>query len=258
MGPVLQSCVEVLEAARRIVVVTGAGMSAESGLPTFRDAQTGYWSKFDPEELATEAAFRRHPDRVFGWYLARSRQIQLAQPHAGHYAIARLAAGFERLDVVTQNIDGLHRRAGSTNVVELHGVLDAFRCLDHGHPYDSRLLAGLETSAEASVRPPTCPVCSSMIRPGVVWFGEMLPEEAVSKAWDAVDACDVLLVVGTSAVVYPAAELPRIALRRGCPVIEINPDVTAFTSEATISWRVRAGAALPHLAERVVGGVTTR
>ncbi len=244
-----KTCAELLEGGRRLVVLTGAGMSQESGLPTFRDALTGLWSTFDPEDLATEAAFRRDPARVFGWYVSRWRQMRDAKPHAGHFAIVRLAERFDRVDVVTQNIDGLHRRAGSEHVSELHGNLAAFRCLDAGHPFEGSLLDGLAGAADGSVQPPRCNVCDSPIRPGVVWFGEPLPEDAVREGWEAVETCDALLIVGTSAVVYPAAELPAIALRRRCAVIEINPDVTPYSARATWSWRARAGTALPRLAD---------
>lgn len=258
MSVVGEQCAAMLRGATRLVVVTGAGMSRESGLSTFRDALTGLWARFDPEELATEAAFRRNPSRVFGWYVSRLRQIQAAEPHAGHYAIARLATALARLDVVTQNVDGLHRRAGSTHVLELHGVLDAFRCLDAGHPFDARQLEGVEVDDDGRLEPPCCAECRSPIRPGVVWFGEALPNDVATAAWDAARDCDALLVVGTSAMVYPAAELPDVALARGCTVIEINPEVTAFSSRATLRWRAPAGTALPELADRLVAtGVTT-
>jgi NAD-dependent deacetylase len=134
----LDAAVQALEGARAVVVVTGAGMSQESGVPTFRDAQTGLWARFDPTELATEAAFRQHPARVFGWYLWRRHLIKKATPHPGYRALVRLEDLFDELLVVTQNVDGLHRSSGSGDVVELHGSLDAFRCLDRGHPFAPR------------------------------------------------------------------------------------------------------------------------
>lgn len=245
----LEEALTALARARRVVVVTGAGMSRESGVPTFREAQTGLWSQFDPTELATEAAFRRHPARVFGWYLWRLRLTQRAVPHAGYGALVRLEEAFERLVVVTQNVDGLHARAGNTDVVELHGSLARFRCLDGGHPYDAEQLDALPSEPERDVDPPVCAICTSPVRPGVVWFGESLPPQAMKEAWDAVEEANAMLVVGTSAVVYPAAALPATALDRGLPVIEINPQRTPLSSRATVSWQQSAGEALTALSD---------
>jgi NAD-dependent deacetylase len=241
-----------LAGARTVVAVTGAGMSQESGVPTFRDAQTGLWARFDPAELATPEAFRRDPERVFGWYLRRWTLARRAEPHAGYRALAGLADVFDELLVVTQNVDGLHRRAGSPDVVELHGSLEAFRCADAGHPFAAD---GLEALAgrvpDGPVAPPRCPVCGSPVRPGVVWFGEGLPGAAVERAWAAAESCDAMLVIGTSSLVFPAASVPEIVLRRGRPVIEINPDRTPLTPRARVWWPARAGDALPALAARL-------
>jgi len=226
-------------------------MSHDSGVPTFRDAMTGLWARYDPQELATETAFRNNPARVFGWYLWRWHLVHGVQPHLGYYALVRLESIFEELLIATQNVDGLHRRAGSATIVELHGSLDAFRCLDHGHPYDSKNIAGMAAPTVEEVEPPRCPQCDSPIRPGVVWFGESLPPLAVERAWSAVSRCDALIVVGTSALVYPAAELPEIALRRGSPVVEINPESTPLSQRATVSWPERAAVALPALADKL-------
>ncbi len=242
----------ILRGARRVVVVTGAGMSQESGVPTFRDARTGLWARFDPAELATPEAFRRAPERVFGWYLRRWTLARRAEPHAGYHALVQLGDVFAQLLVVTQNVDGLHRRAGSRDVVELHGSLDAFRCAGAGHPFAAD---GLETLADRApdgpVPPPPCPVCGSPVRPGVVWFGEVLPARAVERAWAAAESCDAMLVIGTSSLVLPAASVPEIALRRGRPVVEINPDRTPLTARARVWWQARAGDALPALAARL-------
>jgi len=224
-------------------------MSRDSGVPTFRDALTGLWSRYDPHELANEPAFRRNPARVFGWYLWRWRLVRDAQPHKGYHALVRMAEVFDELLVVTQNVDGFHRRVGSKDVVELHGSLEAFRCLDRGHTYDADRLRSLTASAEGEVEPPECDVCGSPIRPGVVWFGEMLPQGAVERAWSAVSQCDALMVVGTSAVVYPAAELPSIALARGRPVIEVNPEQTPISGSVDLWWPERAEVALSRLAD---------
>ena len=247
----LERAVDALAGVRRLVVVTGAGMSQDSGVPTFRDALTGLWSRYDPQELATETAFRRNPARVFGWYLGRWRQVRQAVPHAGHHALARMRSAFDELLVATQNVDGLHLRAGSREVVELHGSLEAFRCLDGGHPYDADQLEDIAVPVTGEVEPPACRECGSPIRPGVVWFGEMLPALAVERAWSAAKACDAVLVVGTSAIVYPVAELPLIALRGQRPVIEINPERTPLSSEVHVWWSARAAIALPLLADRI-------
>lgn len=248
MSTGIEQAVELLAAARRVAALTGAGMSQESGVPTFRDAQTGLWARYDPTELASPDAFRRHPARVFGWYLERWRQVRGAMPHAGHRALATLETLFDEFLVVTQNVDGLHRRAGSSEVVELHGSLDAFRCAEAGHAADPAGFDTLVPSHAGEVAPPPCTVCGSPVRPGVVWFGEMLPAAAIERAWDTCGRCDVLLVIGTSSLVYPAAHLPAVARAGGASVLEINPDRTPLTAHADLWWPERAGAALPALA----------
>jgi NAD-dependent deacetylase len=249
MNSELDRAAKILRDVKNLVVSTGAGMSRDSGVPTFRDAMTGLWSRFDPHELANAQAFTRNPARVFGWYLWRWNLVHGAKPHAGYRALVRMEKAFDDIMVVTQNVDGFHRRAGSSDVVELHGSLEGFRCFDNGHPFDSAGLEGLQAGADGEVDPPRCAICGSMIRPGVVWFGEMLPRTAVERAWAAVGSCDALLVVGTSAVVYPAAELPSIAFRRGCPVIEVNPSSTPITDDVDVWIRARAEVALPVLAD---------
>jgi NAD-dependent deacetylase len=222
-------------------------MSAESGVPTFRDALTGWWARYDPMQLATPQAYQRDPARVFGWYVYRWRLAREVAPHAGHLALAAMASRFERFTVVTQNVDGLHRRAGSTDVVELHGSLEAFRCVGAGHPFDAERLGELDLPREGDVEPPACEVCGSPVRPGVVWFGEQLSSESIGRAHEEVAGCDALLVVGTSSVVYPAAGLPGVALSAGATVIEINPDRTPLTPQASMWWSAPAGQALPAL-----------
>jgi NAD-dependent deacetylase len=246
--------VEALSDKRSLVVVTGAGMSHDSGVPTFREALTGLWARYDPQELATEAAFRHNPARVFGWYLWRWQLVRQVKPHAGYDALAQLEPTVADFLIATQNVDGLHRRAGSQAVVELHGSLASFRCLDGGHPYDPANLERMDAPTSEEVEPPYCQECGSPIRPGVVWFGESLPEAAVSRAWSAVAECDALVVIGTSALVYPAAELPQIALRHGCPVVEINPDSTPLSPHVAVAWPERAAVALPALVDRLAGG----
>jgi len=238
---------ELLKGASRVAVLTGAGMSAESGVPTFRDALTGWWARYDPMELATPQAYQRDPARVFGWYVYRWRLARAVEPHAGYRALAAMAARFDRLAVVTQNVDGLHQRAGSKDVLELHGSLEDFRCTGDGHPYYADRLLELDLPDEGDVEPPACDACGSPIRPGVVWFGEQLSEMTIGRAWEEVAHADALLVVGTSSVVYPAAALPGVALEAGAKVIEINPDQTPLTPQATHWWGAPAGQALPAL-----------
>lgn len=243
----LGQIIDALRTATRVVVATGAGMSRESGIPTFREAQTGLWARFDPTELATEAAFRSAPARVFGWYAWRRSLVERARPHAGYAALVRLGRVVPMLTVVTQNVDGLHRRAGSTGVIELHGALDRWRCLDGGHPIEVALVPPIAEAGE--VEPPACRTCGSPARPDVVWFGEELSHRALSAAWSAARASDVMLVVGTSGLVYPAAALPDVARDAGAIVIEINPELTELSHDAHYTVRGTAGEVLPHLVE---------
>ena len=228
--------------ARRVTVLTGAGMSAESGVPTFRDAQSGLWTRYDPEQLATEDAFRRDPSLVFGWYASRLAGVRAVFPNAGHRALADWA-GHAEVRLVTQNVDDLHERAGSEVLAHLHGSLAAFRCLDCGRPFDGDLP---EPDAVGRAAPPLCP-CGGLVRPGVVWFGEPLPQKAFA---DSVLACrdtELLLVVGTSGIVYPAAGLPDLARSMGVPVVEINPEPTELSPSCDVTWRATAATGLPAL-----------
>lgn len=247
--------VERVRAARRIVVLTGAGMSAESGIPTFRDALTGLWARFDPEALATRSGFERDPPLVWGWYAARCRGVLQAQPNAGHLALRDLAAldGVDDLAIVTQNVDDLHERAGSDRVIHLHGSLFAPRCLDCAAPAPPAVAADANAAdlpadhaQQGRVPPPRCLQCGGPVRPGVVWFGEELPTQAWSQAVTCVQAADLLLVVGTSGRVYPAAGLPDIAERRGCSVWVIDPDEGLAAGSRSV-WQSTAAVALPTL-----------
>ena len=248
----VQAAARALRAARCVVVTTGAGMSSDSGVPTFRDALTGLWARYDPEELATEAAFRRNPARVFGWYVWRRRLVRAAVPHAGYHALVALERIVPELVVVTQNVDGLHRRVGSTRVVELHGSLERFSCLTARHPFPPDQVATPETDGE--VEPPCCPRCGALVRPDVVWFGETLPPEASAAAWDWSARCDAMLVVGTSGLVQPAAQLPLVARGAGAVVIEVNPEPTEISRAAHITCRGPAGAVLPALLTALTEG----
>lgn len=232
-----------LAAAERVVVSTGAGISRESGIPTFRDAMEGLWARYDPQQLATEQGFRADPRRVWSWYAMRRRRVDECEPNAGHRALAEMEALFPEWTLVTQNVDGLHAAAGSRDVVELHGNLHRARCLDRGHPFPGPL--PIPSAAEQD--PPPCPTCGSPLRPDVVWFGEPLPEAEVSRAWAAAERCDALLVVGTSGTVWPAAELPRVAKRAGAVVVEVNPEPSGITPLADVFLAGGAAGVLPAL-----------
>lgn len=249
MNERLGKALALFEGCQRVLALTGAGMSAESGVPTFRDALTGLWARYDPQELASPEAFRRHPSRVFGWYTERLVAARRASPHAGHHALVHLAAMYPgRFTLVTQNVDGLHTRAGSDGVIELHGSLEAFRCAGCGRPYPAdRVLALGAPSADRS--PPTCEKCCNFVRPGVVWFGEMLPAHAVDEAGRTAQEADIALVIGTSSLVYPAAGLPSLVAAGGGRIIEINPVETPLTPHADLYWAAAAGEALPALVE---------
>ena len=231
----------------RVTVLSGAGMSAESGVATFRDAQTGLWATFNPDELASPQAWRRQPDVVWAWYLWRYHLVNSVQPNAGHKAVADWQRRAE-VRVVTQNIDNLHERAGSRWVSHLHGSIFEFRCSRCGREYRGEL-AELAEPVEA-LAPPVCD-CGGSIRPGVVWFGEALPDEPWERAVEAVALADVLVVVGTSGIVYPAAGLPSAALAQGIPVVEVNPDATPLSDSATATVRDTATRALPGLLDRL-------
>lgn len=240
---------DLARAARRVTVLTGAGMSAESGVPTFRDAQTGLWARYDPQRLATPQAWRAEPDLVWAWYAWRAALVRRVQPNAGHRALADWAALPGRtVTIATQNVDDLHERAGSTVAAHVHGSLFAFRCESCGTPYDTAAL-DLPDPDDPPPRqaPPTCPRCGHLVRPGVVWFGEALPEGDFAVAAQACRDTDLVLVVGTSGIVYPFAGLPGHAIRHGVPVVEINPVETALTDVVDHSWRGTAARCLPAL-----------
>ncbi len=229
---------EWIRAAQSIAVLTGAGMSAESGVPTFRDAQTGLWSKFDPQQLATEEAFRANPGMVWDWYAHRREMIANVQPNAGHLALADFERRHPgRITLITQNVDGLHQQAGSAAVLALHGNIADDKWLD-----PPRDCCNLDAVAAGS--PPSCDRCGNMLRPAVVWFGEPLPLDAMDAAQEAARRCDLMLVVGTSGVVYPAAGLARTT--RG-KVVVINPDETGLDDAADVVLRGTAAALLPEL-----------
>jgi NAD-dependent deacetylase len=231
--------VEALQAAQHVAVLTGAGISAESGVPTFREAQTGLWAKYNPEELATPQAFQRNPHLVWEWYEWRRELVARVEPNPGHLALAELEQHVPLLTLITQNVDGLHQRAGSQNIVELHGNIHRTIC------FEERTV--VEAWSETTEVPPRCPRCGGLLRPDVVWFGESLPQEALVVAFMAAEQCDLFLSIGTSALVQPAASLPLVALEQGTVVVEINPDTTPLTPRVTHALRGPAGQVLPAL-----------
>lgn len=229
----LQAAKHLLKQAASVAVLTGAGVSAESGIPTFR-SNGGYWQQYRFEDLATPQAFTRDPKFVWTWYEERRRGIAKAQPNAGHVALAELEQQKRAFTLITQNVDGLHDLAGSKNIIKLHGDIWVVRCLSCKHEHLER--------AELNDLPPRCE-CGGILRPGVVWFGEMLPSGAIEKATAAVQAADVLIVAGTSAQVYPAAGLIPMAKT----VIEINPEATDFSDDVTYSLRGTSAEILPAI-----------
>jgi len=229
-----------LRGASRVAALTGAGISAESGVPTFRDAQTGIWAQFDPLELATPRAFARDPKRVWDWYAWRRSLVARAQPNPGHVALVAIERHVPSFLLATQNVDGLHAKAGSTKLVELHGNIARVKCSAEG----TVVTAWQEPPDDL---PPRCPACGAFLRPDVVWFEEMLPAAALREAEDFAAACDLMLVVGTSAEVYPAAALPLAAKRAGATIVEVNPGRTPVTSLADHVLRAPSGVALPAL-----------
>ena len=231
-----------LASAQNVVAFTGAGVSAESGVPTFRGPD-GIWAKFKPEELASMDAFMRNPALVWEWYSHRRAIITSVHPNAGHLALAAMEKLFRRVTVVTQNIDNLHRRAGSTRVFELHGNIERSYCMQCGKKYPE-----VQTPERGAV--PRC-ACGGTIRPDVVWFGEMLPEDEWEASVDATTSADVFLSIGTSGVVYPAASLPFLAKRSGAALIEINPEPTPLTGSADWFLQGSSGEFLPALHQGV-------
>ena len=231
--------VQRIASAKGVAVLTGAGVSAESGVPTFRDAQTGLWAKFNPEDLATPGAFRRNPRLVWEWYDWRRQLAAKVNPNPAHLALAEMEKLFPRFHLITQNVDGLHQRAGSRDVIELHGNITRTKCFDEG-----TIVSSWKDTGDV---PPRCPNCGGLLRPDVVWFEELLPEAELERAIQASMRCDVFLSIGTSSMVYPAAALSLEALRSGATVVEINPQPTPLTAQAHFALTGAAGAVLPEL-----------
>ena len=243
IATVRRQLAEAAAHAGGVAVLTGAGMSAESGIPTFRDAMTGLWSRFDPAELASEDGFRANPARVWRWYAERRDGVRRARPNAGHQALA----DFEHrhpgvLTVISQNVDDLHQRAGNAGTIRLHGDI-----LQDGWLSPCPQRRGCDIQKAAPGEPPHCPDCGNLLRPAVVWFGEMLPAHALAAAETAARRCRVLLVVGTSGAVWPAAGLAAIARRAGATVVIVNPHPSEIDDEAHACLRGTAAQLLPLL-----------
>ena len=241
--PIPAALIARLRNARRVAVLTGAGISAESGVPTFREAQTGLWAQYNPEELATPDAFRRNPKLVWEWYAWRQARVRQAEPNAGHRALVDMERRFAEFTLITQNVDGLHRRAGNQHLLELHGNLFRTKCFSEERP--------VESWPDSGEIPPRCPHCGNVLRPDVVWFGESLPVATLHAAEHAAATAEVFFSIGTSALVYPAAELPFSALAAGATVVEINPHPTPLSAHVSYSLNGAAGVILPALVARV-------
>ncbi len=239
--PNLQSLISNVRAAQRVVALTGAGMSAESGIPTFRDPQSGLWAKYDPTQLATVGAFERDPKLVWDWYEWRRATRRDTQPNPGHFALAAMAKLLPHFVVVTQNIDGLHHLAGSPDAIELHGNLARNKCSREDVVIDRAEARATNDGLLA------CPRCGAYLRPDVVWFGEALPRDALERAFAEATHCDAFFAIGTSGLVEPAAALPRFAKRAGAFVVEINPEETPLSASADVVLRGKAGQVLPAL-----------
>ncbi|WP_080796363.1 NAD-dependent deacylase [Corynebacterium pacaense] len=240
----LNSALALVRGARRIEVFTGAGMSAESGLETYRDERTGVWSTVDPRAMASISAWARDPEPMWAWYRWRAGIAARAEPNAGHRALAHWADRAD-LHITTQNIDDLHERAGSVDVTHLHGSLFDYRCTICSKPW--RDDGNYPAEPVPGFAPPACPLCENPVRPGVVWFGENLPQREWEMAEDGMGEADLVLIIGTSGVVQPAASLPEIAHAAGTPILEISPARTQLSRLASFSWRATAAGALPAL-----------
>lgn len=235
--------VRFLKSATRIVVLTGAGVSQESGLRTFRDAQTGLWAQYKPEDLASPEAFTRDPKLVWDWYAWRREAVKGVRPNPGHYAIVEMEKRMPEFTLITQNVDGLHRFAGSKNVLELHGNIQRVRCSACG--------TFTETWGDDSEEVPACQICGGLLRPDVVWFGEALPRAELESAVQASRACQVFFSIGTSGLVQPAASLAYAARNNGSLLVEVNAEPTPLTPKVDFAFHGKSGEVLPELVRAV-------
>jgi NAD-dependent deacetylase len=237
---------DFLKQAQRIVVFTGAGLSAESGVPTFRDAQTSLWTWYSLEDLATPEGFVKNPRLVWEWHVWLRKLIDSAHPNPAHRVIAWMEELLPEVTVITQNVDGLHQRAGSQNIIELHGNIQRTRCFNEGY-----VVGDWEKTEEI---PPKCSVCGGYLRPDVVWYNEAIPEDAWLAASHSVRHCEVFITIGSSGLVYPATELCNLALASNAKVIQINPRVTPLDAHASINLRGKAGQIMPKWVLEIWGG----
>jgi NAD-dependent deacetylase len=228
-----------------MVALTGAGVSQESGLRTFRDAQTGLWAQYKPEELASPEAFARDSKLIWDWYAWRREAVKAVRPNAGHYALAEIEKRVPQFTLITQNVDGLHRMAGNRNVLELHGNIQRVRCAE--------CYTFAETWDEDTGLVPKCESCGGLLRPDVVWFGESLPRDQLEAAVEAARTCEVFFSIGTSGLVQPAASLAHAARNRGAVVVEVNIESTPLTPKANYFFKGKSGEILPELVETVWG-----
>lgn len=235
--------VRFLRSTTRIVVLTGAGVSQESGLRTFRDAQTGLWAHYKPEDLASPEAFTRDPKLVWDWYAWRREAVKGVRPNLGHYAIVEMEKRVPEFTLITQNVDGLHRFAGSKNVLELHGNIQRVRCSACG--------TFTETWGDDSDAVPVCHICGGLLRPDVVWFGEALPRAELESAVQASRACQVFFSIGTSGLVQPAASLAYAARNNGSLLVEVNAEPTPLTPKVDFAFHGKSGEVLPELVRAV-------
>ncbi len=242
MSSPIDEAARIVARSRFLIALTGAGISADSGIPTFR-GRNGLWSRYRPEDLATPEAFARNPRLVWEWYRWRMEIVFSAKPNPGHLALAELESMGLLKCVITQNVDGLHQLAGSKCVIELHGSIRRVRCVSCSYR--------AELSEPPKEVPPRCPRCGSLLRPDVVWFGEPIPREALEKAFELAGRADAILVVGTSGKVMPAAAIPYIVKRGGGAVIEVNIEESDITPIADVFVRERASVALPKIVEKV-------
>lgn len=230
-----------LRAAESVSVLTGAGVSAESGVPTFR-GDDGLWKKFKPEELANFDAFIRNPELIWEWYKHRKQIVASIQPNPGHYALVELEKRYKRFSVITQNIDNLHQRAGSKTVYELHGNIERNYCISCKREFSNQ-----EIFQKNNI--PRCDICNGLIRPDVVWFGELLPVDVWEVAEETANHAEIFFSIGTSAIVYPAASLPTVAKRSGAYLVEINTEPTPLTDIADEFLAGKSGEILPRLVQ---------
>lgn len=251
MNELLHQAAEALRRAKRVAVLTGAGVSKESGIPTYREAMTGMWSNYNFQELASPEGFYRNPGRVWDWYAERRAQLKTVHPNAGHIALAKLAE-IVSVYITTQNVDDLHERAGSREVLHLHGKLNEVKC--YANCKGEQTIIAEADFVHGKTNPPTCPHCGAWLRPNVVWFGEHLPTGMFEAAHEVAINCDVYLVAGTSGMVFPAAQLPLTANMTGAMVIDINPEATDYDAFADITLRGAFGEIMPKLLERVASG----